>query len=135
MKEVNKTQIPFSLSEDFTKENSVWKNGKYVMCKGVVNDTYYIGHESEEVEEEQPDGAKLTKTVCRAFAIEVRKGATKADIINTAEMIAYGLKDAMEVASFNASLSRKYRENSKDEECKEHDEFIGWVKEELNEIL
>ena len=50
-------------------------------------------------------------------------------------MIAYDLKDAMEVASFNASLSRKYRENAKDDECKDHDAFIEWVKEELDAIL
>lgn len=131
MKEVNKTRVPFSLAEDFTQENSVWKEGEYVMCKGVVTDTYYIGHENVE----EADGETEPKTICKAFAIEVKKGATKADIINSAEMIAYGLKDAMEVASFNASLSRKFRENSKDGECKEHDQFIDWVKEELNKVL
>lgn len=135
MKEVRKTRVPFSLAEDFTKENSVWKNGKYVMCKGVVTDTYYIGHETAKESEELPSGKTQEKDVCKAFAIEVKKGATKSNIINSAEMIAYDLKDAMEVASFNASLSRKYRENAKDDECKDHDAFIEWVKEELDAIL
>lgn len=138
MRELRKTRVPYSLAEDFTKEQSVWKNGKYVMCKGTITDTYYIGHETSEEIEDLPSEDEQTqekKKVCRAFAIEVKKGATKSEIINSAEMIAYDLKNAMEVASFNASLSRKYRENSKDKECKEHDEFIEWVKEELNAIL
>lgn len=138
MIELRKTIVPCCLDEDYAEEQSVWKNGKYVMCKGTITDTYYIGHETSEEIESLPSEDEQTqekKKVCRAFAIEVTKCATKSEIINSAEMIAYDLKNAMEVASFNASLSRKYRENSKDKECKEHDEFIEWVKEELNAIL
>ncbi|MBQ9255023.1 MAG: hypothetical protein IJ180_09660 [Bacteroidales bacterium] len=132
---LNKIRVPVTIQEDFTKNCSEWKKGKYVICRGTLTDTYYIGHETGQVSEMLQNDKEETVTICKAFAIEVKKGATRSDIINAAEMIAYGLKDAMEVASFNASLSRKYRENSKDKECKEHDEFIEWVKEELKEIL
>ena len=40
----------------------------------------------------------------------------------------------MEVARFSASMARKHRENPKDQEVKEHDAFISWVKEELTKI-
>jgi hypothetical protein len=40
----------------------------------------------------------------------------------------------MEVASFTASLARKYRDNPDDAEVREHDEFIAWVKDELSKI-
>ncbi|MBR1769952.1 MAG: hypothetical protein IJ748_05790 [Bacteroidales bacterium] len=100
-----------------------------------MTDTYYIGHEAEQVSEMLQNDKEETVTICKAFAIEVKKGATRSDIINAAEMTAFGLNSAMEVASFNAALSRKFRENSKDKECKEHDEFIAWVKDELDTIF
>ena len=49
-------------------------------------------------------------------------------------MQAYNLRSSMDVASLNASLARKYRENNSDEEVKEHDEFIEFVKSELTKI-
>jgi hypothetical protein len=49
-------------------------------------------------------------------------------------MEAYSLNSAMDVASFNASLSKKFRENSNDEEVKDHDELINWVRTELTKI-
>lgn len=131
---INKTIVPYSKAEDYAQEDSVWKDGKYVMSKGTRTDTYYIGHEYEEHQEELPTGEVITKNVCRAFAINVRKGALRGDVINAAEMTAYGLRDAMDVASFNAALARKFREDPDDAECKEHDAFISWVKKELNKI-
>ena len=40
----------------------------------------------------------------------------------------------MDVASFGASMARKFRENPDDPEVKEHDKFISWVKKELSGI-
>lgn len=69
-----------------------------------------------------------------AFPFRVKKPYSRDSAINTAEMEAYSLKTSMQVASFNASLARKSRENPEDEEVKEHDGFIAWVKEELTRI-
>lgn len=49
-------------------------------------------------------------------------------------MSAYKLSSALEVASLSASLARKFRDNPDDPEVKEHDEFISWVKTELDNI-
>ena len=50
------------------------------------------------------------------------------------EMEAYGLRSSMEVASLNASLARKHRLDPDDSEVTEHDNFIAWVKRELDSI-
>ena len=73
-------------------------------------------------------------TPMKAFPIRVMKPVNRDMAINAAEMEAYCLNSAMEVASFSASMARKHRENSKDQEVKEHDAFISWVKEELTKI-
>jgi len=65
--------------------------------------------------------------------MNVPKPVTRAKAINAAEMAAYGLKDAMDVASFNASLARKERMQEM-EEPEEHDNLISWVKNELTAI-
>lgn len=85
--------------------------------------TLYFFHEDVTDAEDQ--------TVTRAFAVPVGKPVTRARAINAAEMEAYNLHDAMEVASYNAALARKWRENPNDTECMEHDQFIESIKLEL----
>jgi hypothetical protein len=84
-----------------------------------------------------PDPADPEKTVeveeTRAIHLRVKKPLTRARAINEAEMQAYNLADALEVASFGTSLARKARANKSDPEVKEHDEFITWAKQKLTE--
>lgn len=68
------------------------------------------------------------------FPIRCEKPISRASLINAAEAQVYGLKDASATASFNASLARKFREDKDDEEVKEHDRFINWVKKELTKV-
>lgn len=107
-------------------EGDVVKDGRLIKS-GTPNASYttlYFFHEDETDAEGE--------TVTRAFAVPVEKPVTRARAINAAEMAAYGLIDAMEVASFNAALSRKWRENPQDQECIEHDQFIENVKDGLD---
>lgn len=69
-----------------------------------------------------------------AFQVRVPKPLTRSAAINAAEQEAYGLRTAMEVASFNASLSRKARLAETAEEVAEHDQFISDVKAELTRV-
>jgi hypothetical protein len=109
-----------------TTEGDVFMNGRLVKS-GTPNARFtnlYFFHEDET----DADG----ETVTRAFAVPVEKPVTRAKAINAAEMEAYGLHDAMEVASFNAALARKWRENPQDAECIEHDQLIENIKEGLS---
>lgn len=72
-----------------------------------------------------------TKVVV-GFPVRCKKPVSRANFINAAEAQVYGLKDASATASFTASLARKFRENPGDQEVKEHDAFIDWVKTELS---
>lgn len=67
----------------------------------------------------------------RAFELTVDVPLTYDKCVNAAEMAAYGLRTAVDVASFNASLARKQRIGEDIEEVQEHDRFIGEVKQEL----
>lgn len=111
-----------------TTEGDVIMNGRLVKSgtPNARNITLYFFHEDET----DADG----ETVTRAFAVPVEKPVTRAKAINAAEMEAYGLHDAMEVASFNAALARKWRENPQDAECIEHDQFIEDIKDGLNDM-
>ena len=109
-----------------TSEGDVIKDG-HLIKSGTPNArfiTLYFFHEDETHAE--------SETVTRAFAVPVEKPVTRARAINAAEMEAYGLHEAMEVASFNASLARKWRENPQDAECIEHDQFIEAIKAGLD---
>ena len=74
----------------------------------------------------------------RAFEITVKNPLTRARAIDAAEREAYHLRTADDVASFNASLARKFREaysrGETDAEVIEHDNFIADVKQELSRI-
>lgn len=89
----------------------------------------------KEVEMPEPtvsDSAVISTRLTRVgYPVRCIKPVSRDAFINAAEMQAYGLRDALASASFNASLARKWRENLGDSEVKEHDEFIAWVKEEL----
>lgn len=77
------------------------------------------------------EGKTETATVKVGYPVRCLKPVSRDALINAAEMLAYGLRDAMAMASFNASLARKWREDDNDSEVKEHDKFISWVKDEL----
>lgn len=127
---VNKVQVPINAEQDNNKNKTTWLNGKYVSLDEGPAVTLFIGHTKETVIE--ADGREME--IALAFPVRVVKPVTRNKAINAAEMEAYGLTSALEVASLNASLSRKFREDINDTEVKEHDEFISWVKAELDEI-
>lgn len=96
--------------------------GKYV--------TLYVDHRIGSRADE--DGGEID--VCMASPIRLAKPVSRDMAINAAEMAAYGLADAMAVASFNASLARKSRLDPTDAEVTEHDAFISWIKDRLTDI-
>ena len=137
MKELNKIEIPASVAQDFNSANSVWKNGKLMIQRGTVRDTYFIGHETRTVTEvkEGHESEPITHEAVFAFPVEVKKPAAYGDVVNAAERQAYALFSDEAAISFTASLSRKYRENNQDAEVIEHDQFIAYVKQELAPIF
>lgn len=137
MKELNKIEIPSTMAQDFNLANSVWKNGKLMIQRGTVRDTYFIGHETRTVtERNEAEGSEpITRQATFAFPIEVKKPVTYGDVVNAAERQAYAIISDEAAISFSASLSRKYRENNQDAEVLEHDWFIAYVKSELAQIF
>lgn len=136
MKELNKIEIPASVAQDFNSANSVWKNGKLMIQRGTVRDTYFIGHETLTVTEVHEGSEEpVTRQAVFAFPVDVKKPATYGDVVNAAERLAYDLFSDEAAISFTASLNRKYRENNQDAEVIEHDQFIAYVKQELAQIF
>lgn len=107
--------------------NLKYHNGEVVASEQEDAVILYIGHTSEDVVDE--GGHTIQQT--RAFCFPVQKPLTRAKAINAAEMAAYGLEDAMAVASFAAGLARKQREGRDLEEVADHDAFMSWVQAEL----
>jgi hypothetical protein len=137
MKEVNHIIVPTIQTEDAMQDISTWRNKRIVSVDEGTHITLYVDHYDEtmvETAEEIPDEQPKERTVTRAFPIRVTKPLTRDAAINAAEMEAYHLNSAMDVASFAASLARKFRDNPEDTEVKEHDEFIAWIKDKLDEI-
>ena len=97
------------------------KDGKVVRYEHGSKVNVYLFHEDGE------DGT-------RAFELSMTAPMTRAKCINAAEMAAYGLIDAMDVAAFASSLSRKDRTGEDLEEVREHDQFIHDVKQELSSL-
>lgn len=129
MKSINYTIVPSVQGDGGTEEK--WHEGKLIMLnEGHGKATVFLGHKAEETIGENGENQKQV----RAFAVRVDTPVTRGGIINAAEMEAYGLYTAMDVASFNSSLARKSREDAEDGEVKEHDEFIKQVKQWLDEI-
>lgn len=107
--------------------NLKYYNGKVVSSEQEDAVILFIGHNSEDVTDEDGKPARQT----RAFTFPVQKPLTRARAINAAEMAAYGLKEAMEVASFAAGLARKQREGRDLDEVADHDSFMTWIQAEL----
>lgn len=116
---INKVIVPNTIGDGAGKLN--YRDGKLVSYEhgSVVN--VYLFHEE--------DGDNV-----RAMELTVHAPMTRAKCINAAEMAAYGLMNAMDVASFASSLSRKERTGEDMDEVREHDEFIASVKVELTNI-
>lgn len=125
MKAINFVQVPSSKLEDDNLGKTIWKDDKYISLDEGKNITIFIGHYTE------GSGENI---VTRAYPIRLDKPITRDKAINSAEMEAYSLNSAMDVASFNASLSKKFREDPEDKEVKDHDELINWVRKELTKI-
>lgn len=121
------------------------KNYFELPSEGLVRGNYFdegnavtVFLDIKEVEMSEPtaytdsDFAVIPTRLTRVgYPVRCIKPVSRDAFINAAEMQAYGLRDALASASFNASLARKWRENPGDSEVKEHDEFIAWVKKEL----
>jgi hypothetical protein len=127
---LNYTQVPTTKKEDINTDRTKWLGDKIVSFDEGKYITLYIGHFAETTTDDQ--GAEVRTTY--AFPIRIAKPLTRDAAINAAEMQAYQLTTPMEVASFAASMARKFRLNPDDEEVKQHDEFIEWVKSELTNI-
>lgn len=115
MIEINKVIVPSSTGDGNGKLS--YKDGKVVTYEhgAVVN--VYLFHEQDDEQQ-------------RAFELTVDAPLTYDKCVNAAEMAAYGLADAMAVASFTASLARKQRAGDA-AEVAEHDRFMEQVKDEL----
>lgn len=116
---INKVIVPKSTGDGQGRLN--YHDGKLVSYEhgSVVN--VYLFHEQ--------DGEDV-----RAMELTMTAPMTRAKCINAAEMNAYGLNDAMDVAAFASSLSRKERTGEDLEEVREHDDFIAQVKVELTAL-
>ena len=128
---INYIEVPATEEQDINRGKTKWREGKCVMVDEGAHVTLYIGHKTETGTRTTEAGGTEEHERTVAFPVRVKKPLTKAAAINAAEMQAYALADAAAVASFNASLARKWRENMNDKEVSEHDEFIRWVKDEL----
>ena len=117
---IDKVIVPETVGD--SKGEIVRKDGKVIKYEhgNVVN--VYLFHETDEGGTE------------RAMELTVPVPLTRARCINAAEMAAYGLRDAMDVASLASSLARKARTGEDAEEVAEHDAFMASVKEELTRI-
>ena len=123
----NYVKVPSTTEQDINNGLTKWVDGKYISIDEGSHITVYIAHFVESQNE-------LGDDVVKAYPIRIEKPLSRDSIINAAEMQAYGLVTAMDVASFNASLARKSRDNEYSDEVKEHDVFINWVKDELTAI-
>ncbi len=125
---LNYQEIPTTRKDDYNKERTKWIGDRLVSmdCGGMM--LVYVGHHTETVNDEE--GNSVEKSY--AWPIEVKHPVSRASIINAAEMQAYCLHTPLESASFNAALARKFRKDPQNDEVREHDEFIEWIKEELD---
>ena len=123
----NYVTVPSTTEQDINNGLTKWVDGKYISIDEGAFITVYIAHFVESQNESGND-------VVKAYPIRIEKPLSRDAVINAAEMQAYGLVTAMDVASFNASLARKSREGEDNADVKEHDEFISWVKDELTKI-
>lgn len=133
---LQRVPVPATEQEDINREFTTWRDGKCVALDEGTHVTVFILHESVKIDIPDPEieGAFTTQTVTYASPIRVPKPLTRDMAINAAEMQAYSLRSAMEVASFAASMSRKHRLDPTDPEVLAHDSFITTIKEELTKV-
>ena len=123
----NYVTVPAGPAQDINQGLTRWLDGKCISLDEGTHVTVFINHYIDSVDDDGND-------IVKAFPIRVEKPASRDSLINAAEMQSYGLITSMDVASFNASLARKSRENEDNEKVKEHDDFISWVKQGLTKI-
>lgn len=117
---INKVIVPESVGDG---QGEIFRvDGKVVRYEHGNVANVYIFHETDD------EGNQ------RAFETTMTLPMTRAKCINAAEMAAYGLLDAMDVAAFASSLSRKERTGEDIGEVREHDAFIADVKNELTSL-
>jgi hypothetical protein len=129
----NYVEVPSSKDMDLNTSESTWKGGKCISIDEGKYITVFVDHQNESIIRDT-NGVKQEQTITRALPIRVEKPMSRDKLINAAEMEAYNLHTAMDVASYNASLARKSRENETDGEIKEHDDFINFIKDCLTNI-
>lgn len=109
-----------------------------MLDEGNAVTVYLDVHEEERTEMVSSDDGESERPEVRkvkvGYAVRCEKPVSHDGFINAAEMLAYGLRDEKALASFYASLSRKARNSEDSEEVKEHDEFVAWVKSELDKV-
>jgi len=126
----NYIEIPATPDKDINPNQTTWKDGKCISLDEGKYITVYVDHTHEVMIDENGD----EKDIVKAYPIRVEKPLSRDKLINEAEKQAYNLVTAMDIASFNASLARKFREGEDSEEIREHDEFISFIKNKLKEI-
>ena len=127
-------EVPSSMDNDDNRDKSSWVNGKCISVDLGDSLMLYLGHRTYVSNYVDGDGGVSDKIVTEAFPVRVDKPVTRDKAITAAEMTAYGLSSVLDVASLNASLARKFRDNPEDSEVQDHDRFISWVKIELDRI-
>ncbi len=128
MRQISYIQVPTSQADDINA--CKWYQNKCTQLDEGTHITLYIDHQTSNNCNEEGEECDVTY----AMPIRVAKPLTRAKAIAAAEMSAYDLLTASDVASLAASMSRKYRQNNNDLEVAEHDQFISWIKQKLNDI-
>ena len=133
MIDLTKTQVPAYRKDDNNDGRTSWLGDTILSMRVNQNEAeVYLFHDRETLHEYEPEERDIT--LCYAFVVPVPYPITRSNIINNAEMKAYGLKSSLDTASFNASLARKSRLGEDLEEVEEHDNFISSVKNELDKL-
>lgn len=133
---LNYIEVPHTEEADTERELHTWTGGRCVMENRTTEVQIMLFHTDETITEpSREEGAEATeRDITKAWCFCVDKPITRDKAINAAEMEAYNLRSAMDVAAFAASLSRKSRTNETADEVREHDEFIDRVKDALTKI-
>ena len=88
-KVINYIEVPATEQDDINRGKTTWKEGKCVMMDEGAHATLYLGHRTETVYDDAPDGVTASREAVFAFAVRVAKPLSKASAINAAEMQAY----------------------------------------------
>lgn len=139
MLNVIKIEVPSTPEQDFTLSHNEWVDGKLKVSRGATHDTYYILHETREVNDTrinaEGEEEQYTRQGVFALPVVVAKPATYENVINAAERTVYNLRTDAEAISFTASLARRYRMDNQDAETLEHDQFMNSVLEDVKPLF